>query len=52
MASKIKLAAPPRMVSGVLMVPLRFVAGVLGARMTPAEGRRDTSYVISPQWQQ
>ncbi|MFD1903699.1 hypothetical protein ACFSQ7_05575 [Paenibacillus rhizoplanae] len=26
------------MVSGVLMVPLRFVAGVLGARMTPAEG--------------
>lgn len=35
---KIKLAAPPRMVSGVLMVPLRFVAGVLGARMTPTEG--------------
>lgn len=37
---KIKLAAPPRMVSGVLMVPLRFVAGVLGARMAPAEGGR------------
>ncbi|QUL54491.1 copper amine oxidase N-terminal domain-containing protein [Paenibacillus tritici] len=35
---KIKLAAPPRMVSGVLMVPLRFVAGVLGARVTPAGG--------------
>ncbi|MEK5240013.1 stalk domain-containing protein [Paenibacillus sp. FSL L8-0470] len=31
---KIKLAAPPHMVSGVLMVPLRFVAGVLDARVT------------------
>ncbi|KGE20479.1 stalk domain-containing protein [Paenibacillus wynnii] len=28
---KVKLDAPPRMVSGVLMVPLRFVAGVIGA---------------------
>lgn len=35
---KIKLAAPPRMVSGVLMVPLRFVAGVLGARIAAEEG--------------
>ena len=35
---KIKLAAPPQMISGVLMVPLRFVSGVLGARITPAEG--------------
>lgn len=35
---KIKLAAPPRMVSGVLMVPLRFVTGVLGARITAADG--------------
>lgn len=26
------------MVSGVLMVPLRFVAEVLGARVAPAEG--------------
>lgn len=36
--SKIRLAAPPQMVSGVLMVPLRFVAGVLGARITPGNG--------------
>lgn len=35
---KIRLAAPPRMVAGVLMVPLRFVAGVLGAAITPADG--------------
>ncbi|WP_238651044.1 copper amine oxidase N-terminal domain-containing protein [Paenibacillus piscarius] len=35
---KIKLAAPPRMVSGVLMVPLRFVSGVLGARIMPESG--------------
>lgn len=34
---KIKLAAPPKMISGVLMVPLRFVSGVLGARITPSE---------------
>lgn len=32
---KIKLSSPPRMVSGVLMVPLRFVAGVIGARISP-----------------
>lgn len=36
--SKIVLGAPPEMVSGVLMVPLRFVAGVLGARITPGNG--------------
>ncbi|WP_410512548.1 stalk domain-containing protein [Paenibacillus sp. BR2-3] len=28
---KVKLVSPPRMVAGVLMVPLRFVAGVIGA---------------------
>lgn len=28
---KVKLEAPPRMVSGVLMVPMRFVVGVIGA---------------------
>ncbi|WP_150270392.1 stalk domain-containing protein [Paenibacillus tepidiphilus] len=33
--TKIQLAAPPQMVSDVLMVPLRFVAGVLGARIAP-----------------
>ncbi|WP_249900993.1 stalk domain-containing protein [Paenibacillus sp. PK3_47] len=36
--SKMVLTAPPQMVSGVLMVPLRFVAGVLGARITPGDG--------------
>ncbi|GGG01148.1 hypothetical protein GCM10010912_52470 [Paenibacillus albidus] len=34
---KVQLQAPPRMVSGVLMVPLRFVAGVLGARVSPGD---------------
>lgn len=45
---KISLAAPPHMVSGVLMVPLRFVAGVLGARITPtAAGELAVSLVPS-----
>ncbi|WP_379157419.1 stalk domain-containing protein [Paenibacillus sp. sgz5001063] len=35
---KIMLPAPPRMVSGTLLVPLRFVAGILGARVTPGSG--------------
>ncbi|WP_019915123.1 stalk domain-containing protein [Paenibacillus sp. HW567] len=35
---KIVLPAAPRMVSGTLMVPLRFVAGVLGARVLPDSG--------------
>jgi hypothetical protein len=32
--TKVKLSAAPRMVSGVLMVPLRFVASVLGATLS------------------
>ncbi|MNO30677.1 hypothetical protein D3C76_206210 [compost metagenome] len=35
---KITLPAPPRMVDGKLLVPLRFVAGVLGARISPVSG--------------
>lgn len=35
---KVKLTAAPRMVSGVLMVPLRFVAGVLGADLSQGRG--------------
>lgn len=35
---KIKLTAPPHMVGDVLMVPLRYVAGVLGARISPGNG--------------
>ena len=31
---KMKLEVPPRMVSGVLMVPMRFVAGIVGARIS------------------
>lgn len=33
-ATKVKLTSAPRMVSGVLMVPLRFVASVLGATLS------------------
>ncbi|MBW4081599.1 stalk domain-containing protein [Paenibacillus sp. S150] len=36
--TKITLDAPPRMVSGTLLVPLRFVAGVLGARIAQGSG--------------
>ncbi|OKP85750.1 hypothetical protein A3844_15460 [Paenibacillus helianthi] len=32
---KITLPVAPRMVSGTLLVPMRFVAGVLGARVSP-----------------
>lgn len=35
---KIKLTSPPVMVEGVLMVPLRFVAGVLGATISQGNG--------------
>ncbi|AIQ14762.1 copper amine oxidase N-terminal domain-containing protein [Paenibacillus durus] len=35
---KVKLAAPPRMVNGVLMAPLRFVAGVIGAKVSAGSG--------------
>ncbi|WP_179037331.1 copper amine oxidase N-terminal domain-containing protein [Paenibacillus sp. URB8-2] len=35
---KVKLTAPPRMVNGVLMVPLRFVAGVIGAKISAGSG--------------
>lgn len=35
---KVNLPAAPRMVSGVLMVPLRFVAGVLGASISQVSG--------------
>ncbi|AHV99284.1 stalk domain-containing protein [Paenibacillus sabinae] len=35
---KVKLAAPPRMVNGVLMVPLRFAAGVIGAKVSAGSG--------------
>jgi hypothetical protein len=31
---KVKLTSPPRIVSGVLMVPLRFVASVMGATLS------------------
>ncbi|SDM72027.1 Copper amine oxidase N-terminal domain-containing protein [Paenibacillus jilunlii] len=35
---KVTLPAPPRIVDGTLLVPLRFVAGVLGARISPVSG--------------
>lgn len=35
---KVTLPVPPRMVDGTLLVPLRFVAGVLGARISPLSG--------------
>lgn len=35
---KVTLPVPPRIVDGTLLVPLRFVAGVLGARISPASG--------------
>lgn len=45
---KMRLDAPPHMVSGVLMVPLRFVAGVLGARISSgAAGEIVVSLVAS-----
>lgn len=36
--TKVKLTSAPRMVSGVLMVPLRFVASVLGATLSQGNG--------------
>jgi hypothetical protein len=36
--TKVKLSAAPRMVSGVLMVPLRFVASILGATLSQGNG--------------
>ncbi|WHY19030.1 stalk domain-containing protein [Paenibacillus sp. G2S3] len=36
--TKVKLSSAPRMVSGVLMVPLRFVASVLGATLSQGNG--------------
>ncbi len=35
---KVTLPVSPRMVEGTLLVPLRFVAGVLGARISPLSG--------------
>jgi hypothetical protein len=37
-ATKVKLTSAPRMVSGVLMVPLRFVASILGATLSQGNG--------------
>jgi len=46
---KVELAAPPRMVSGVLVVPLRFVAGVIGADISSGSNGEITVTLPAPE---
>ncbi|WP_379135478.1 stalk domain-containing protein [Paenibacillus sp. sgz500958] len=45
---KVKLPAAPRMVSGVLMVPLRFVAGVIGAAVSVRSSGEIVLSLVAP----